>query len=310
MRPQLIIECLPYVNQTDVDNLTGIIERYNLPNKPQPELLSLFQKHAELSMEEIKMKLIKIKNEVKEETFIKFFFSNFFYFKKPYSVSVYHKIANYFRILGNSLQAIECFRKALYLDPANADILLGIAHLFHHIGYIDDSIELIRKSLSYIKPGEVAYEQHNILAQILIAYDNIPETSLNVHYSLKLQPDFKASHDLIAAIEKKIAKSDYPNRVTIIVLGLIVSFAVILIIILIVENYKQYRSEVIKESETKNSEEEKVITGKKVKNSQNGSDSDCGDHQNKNPMAKILCKRKSHSNCVHSIKHSKSKRSI
>jgi hypothetical protein len=64
INPLTVLECLPYVNSTDIDDLTPIIDRYNLPNKPEPELIALFHKNRRLSMDQLKIKLLKLKYEV------------------------------------------------------------------------------------------------------------------------------------------------------------------------------------------------------------------------------------------------------
>ena len=62
-----VIECIPYLDQTKVDEFPSIKERFTLPNKAEPELIKIFQKTkntAHSTIEEIKKNLIRIKREV------------------------------------------------------------------------------------------------------------------------------------------------------------------------------------------------------------------------------------------------------
>lgn len=61
---QTMLECLPYVNKTEYDDFLAIQDRYSLKNKGEPELISTFQKNMRFTMDEIKAKLIKMKQEV------------------------------------------------------------------------------------------------------------------------------------------------------------------------------------------------------------------------------------------------------
>lgn len=66
IRPQSVIECIPYLNQTNIDTLYGIQNRYNLPNKPDPTLIKIFHNNNNKlpNLENIKNRLIKLKSEV------------------------------------------------------------------------------------------------------------------------------------------------------------------------------------------------------------------------------------------------------
>ena len=64
---------------------------------------------------------------------------------KPRSVQIYNKIGNFARIKGNSLISIECYRKALSINPTNSEVILNLARLLFHHGYLEDAIYLTRK---------------------------------------------------------------------------------------------------------------------------------------------------------------------
>lgn len=63
----------------------------------------------------------------------------------PRSVQLYNQIGNFWRIKGDTKQAIECFRKALAITPTNSDVLLNLARVLFHMQYLDDAIHLTRR---------------------------------------------------------------------------------------------------------------------------------------------------------------------
>lgn len=63
----------------------------------------------------------------------------------PGSVQLYNQLGNYWRIKGDTAQAIECFRKALAVRPTSADVLLNMARVLFHQQYLDDAIHLAKK---------------------------------------------------------------------------------------------------------------------------------------------------------------------
>lgn len=42
-------------------------------------------------------------------------------------LQLYNKIGNFWRIKGNALISIECFRKALSLNPTSSEVILNLA---------------------------------------------------------------------------------------------------------------------------------------------------------------------------------------
>jgi hypothetical protein len=63
-----VIECIPYLDQTKIDTLPAVRDRFLLPNKAEPELIKIFQKNKNnertMSIEGLKKQLIRIKREV------------------------------------------------------------------------------------------------------------------------------------------------------------------------------------------------------------------------------------------------------
>lgn len=153
-----VLDCGKVVNFTYVDDLMGIINRkkhkvsfkiYNVSPRgnrlfddcliafqilPEPDVLFTFTTKAKsgkmrknFDVDALEQKLRKDKRD------------------KPRSVQLYNKIGNFWRIKGNALISIECFRKALSINPTNSEVILNLARVLFHQGYLEDAIYLTRK---------------------------------------------------------------------------------------------------------------------------------------------------------------------
>lgn len=127
------LSCGKPVNFTYYDDLIGIANRFTHPINPEPEVAFLFMKKKEqkylqqFDVATLERRLRKARKE------------------NPRSVQLYNQIGNFWRIKGDTRQAIECFRKALAITPTNSDVLLNLARVLFHMQYLDDAIHLTRK---------------------------------------------------------------------------------------------------------------------------------------------------------------------
>lgn len=129
-----VLDCGKPVNFTYYDELMGIIHRKKHKISPEPDVLFTFTTKAKsgkmrknFDVDALEMKLRKDKRD------------------KPRSVQLYNKIGNFWRIKGNALISIECFRKALSINPTNSEVILNLARVLFHQGYLEDAIYLTRK---------------------------------------------------------------------------------------------------------------------------------------------------------------------
>ncbi|ELU08379.1 hypothetical protein CAPTEDRAFT_64341, partial [Capitella teleta] len=171
------LDCGKPVNETQYDHLRGIAARQTHPHIPEPEVAEIFRKRgrhqvAELDMNELERALRKDKKE------------------RPKSAQVYNKIGNFWRIKGNTQTSIECFRKALFLQPNNPDVLLNLARVLFNLQYLDNAIVLTRRSLEMQSADQNSWLQHFTLGEILKAYGHYHEAALHLRHSLDLNPGY------------------------------------------------------------------------------------------------------------------------
>jgi tetratricopeptide (TPR) repeat protein len=132
--PYEVLDCGKNVNFTIFDDLVGIANRAKHKKNPEPDVLFTFTTKAKtiklrknFDVDALEAKLRKAKRD------------------KPRSVQLYNQIGNFHRIKGNALLSIECFRKALSINPTNSEVILNLARVLFHQGYLEDSIYLTRR---------------------------------------------------------------------------------------------------------------------------------------------------------------------
>lgn len=161
---------------------------------------------------------------------------------RPRSVHLYNQIGNYFRIVGDARQAIECFRRALAMSPTNAEVLLNLARVLYNLQYLDDAIHLTRRFLFYciikIKqenqlifcsfrslevqpPDRSAWRQYFTLGEIFKAYGHFQESVLHLRHALELYPQHEPILKVLRDVENN--PSSTLHFYTIIIIAALVS---------------------------------------------------------------------------------------
>lgn len=186
-----ILDCGKPVNFTYVDDLIGVAERFNHPSIPEPEVAYLFLKKKNggtkslknFDIDALERRLKKAKRE------------------KPKSVQLYNQIGNFWRIKGDAKQSIECFRRALAVSPADAEVLLNLARVLFNLQYLDDAIHLTRRSLDVQPPDRNAWQQYLTLGQIFKAYGHFQESILHLRHAHELFPQHEPIKQALRDVE-------------------------------------------------------------------------------------------------------------
>ena len=107
-------------------------------------------------------------------------------------VELYNRIGNYWRIKGNTLLAVDCFRQALAHAPTNPDVLLNLARVLFNLNYLKDSIFLAKRSLDEKakQPADSnnAWLQYFTLGEAYKAQEKYDEAAVYFQKTLQLNP--------------------------------------------------------------------------------------------------------------------------
>jgi tetratricopeptide (TPR) repeat protein len=181
-----VLDCGKAVNFTYYDDLIGVAQRNVHPSSPEPEVAYLFLKAKKgakslknFDIDALERRLKKAKRE------------------KPRSVQLYNQIGNFYRIKGDARLSIECFRKALAVSPTNAEVLLNLARVLFLLGYLDDAINLTRRSLEVQPPDRSAWRQYFTLGEIFKAYGHFQESIFHLRHALELHPEHEQQEQKI-----------------------------------------------------------------------------------------------------------------
>lgn len=214
------VDCGSFENVTDVDHLPGISGRSRHPHMPEPDVAYIFHQkgEVEINMREINRQLEKAKKD------------------NPDSPQVYHQIANFWRVEGNTQKSIECFRRALYLSPNNSDVLLNLARILFNLKYLDDAYELTRRSLETQLPDQNSWLQHFTLAEIYKARGLHKNAIQHFHHSLDLHPGFQPALKHVKEIEAMMENGGTVTYYTLCIIFMLV-FGVLCCIVLSIDTF-------------------------------------------------------------------------
>ena len=100
--------------------------------------------------------------------------------------------SNYWRIIGNPHEAIECQKKALHLAPRiwKFAALLSMANILHRTHHSEDAVTVLHKAIE-ITPDNPAL--HFTLGNIQATLLNFNESSESFSNAITLQPNFEAA---------------------------------------------------------------------------------------------------------------------
>jgi len=111
---------------------------------------------------------------------------------------------NYWRMIGDTLQAIQCFRKALEVSPRNSNVLLYLGRILFKLEYFDDAIFATKKSLKFREVGSNGWKQHFQLGEMEVATDNLKEAVHILRRAHRLRPDHEPLAKMVRDIEIRV----------------------------------------------------------------------------------------------------------
>lgn len=117
------------------------------------------------------------------------------------SLHIYGTIGNFFRIKGNTKEAIECFRKVLSDNPNDPDVLFNLAEVLQKMQFMDDAIYLIKRSIEYNSPRRSSWRQYFTLGKILKHNGHFHESHIHLKHALNLHPNYEPIIRLLIEID-------------------------------------------------------------------------------------------------------------
>ncbi|XP_067641784.1 uncharacterized protein [Eurosta solidaginis] len=217
------LNCKP-VNYTFFDYLIGVGQRFDHPMIPEPEVAYLFIKENDEEAYK-KFDIAVLERRLKRDKR-----------EKPRSVQLYNNIGNYWRIIGDARQAIECFRRALAMSPTNSEVLLNLARVLYNLQYLDDAIHLTRRSLELTPPGRSAWQQYLTLGEIFKAYGHFQESISHLKIAAELHPEHEPIQKALRELENNTSSTVHVYTIFIIIA--LVAAVLIVIITTSNNNYK------------------------------------------------------------------------
>lgn len=106
-------------------------------------------------------------------------------------MSVLNQVGNFWRVKGSTSLAVECFRKALIINPHHPDVLLNLARVLFNLGYKEDALLLAGQSLDHKNSDQNTWLQHFTLGEIHQSLSRSEEAGHHFRHVLDLNPNFQ-----------------------------------------------------------------------------------------------------------------------
>lgn len=169
------LHCKDYTNDSQYDDLQGIRDREKHPFMPEPEV-SLIFKRSESDEVDLDILEYNLRDAVQIS---------------PDSLSVLNQVGNFWRVKGSTSLAVECFRKALIINPNHPDVLLNLARVLFNLGYKEDALVLAKQSLDNKSSDQNTWLQHFTLGEIHQAMSRREDAGYHFRQVLDLNPNFQ-----------------------------------------------------------------------------------------------------------------------
>ncbi|XP_047138913.1 uncharacterized protein LOC105848042 [Hydra vulgaris] len=169
-----LLTCGDPVNETSIDNIRGVVNRFVHPVYSEPDVFLLFRgnEFETASVDVIESNLI---NAVKVG---------------ENRVVLFNLVGNFLRIKGDTYHSIECFRSAMHASSSNPDALLNLARIMMNLNYSADAVYLAEYSLRINEPNVNTWLQHYALAEIFEQTGELEKSWTHFSISVDQNPTF------------------------------------------------------------------------------------------------------------------------
>ena len=222
------------MESTPYDFLEGVARRDQFSIHPEPDVAMVFKKTTDdqsVDLVEVEKLLKKLLNEV--SIFIVYmhdFIFILYFLQNSNDPQVFNQVGNLWRVKGNTLLAIECFRKALSVSPNDPDALINMARTLYNLKFIDDTLFLTKLSLHHKFPKSETWLQHYTLGEAYKVTKKYETAAAYFKKALELNPSLSRAEAHLRDLERQ---SSLTNFYTVIIILFLVSFVIIIISYLI-----------------------------------------------------------------------------
>eukprot|EP00054_Salpingoeca_dolichothecata_P029556 m.233291 g.233291 ORF g.233291 m.233291 type:complete len:477 (+) comp26504_c2_seq1:1192-2622(+) len=140
----------------------------------------------------------------------------------------YNDVGQLFRVRGNTTLAIECFRKALLLNPFEQSTLLNLAHLLVRLKFYRDAEDIILFSHSQHPPN---YQSNFVLGEALLFQERLDEALGAFEECIQLHPKHHLAEvrmsEIRAVSKQRILRQHYVSTTLLICFCVVVSLVAV-----------------------------------------------------------------------------------
>lgn len=184
------LSCHLPVVKTRYDHLLGIKKRKNHPMYPEPDVAIIFKpsarSHLDVNMNEVELELLSIISS------------------KSLSETDYNRLGNFWRVRGDTHEAINCYRQGLSRSPDHPDLLLNLARVLVNLEYWDDARELVHKSLQVKSPEHSSWLEQYTLGEISKEKGSLEDAIVYFRQALDLNPNFELAQCQLQELEGQL----------------------------------------------------------------------------------------------------------
>eukprot|EP00128_Syssomonas_multiformis_P004112 Colp12_sorted_trinity150504_noHs@29575 len=119
----------------------------------------------------------------------------------PNNAALINEAGNYWRVKGDTFQAVECFRKALFYTPNNADVLLNLARVMLNMGFSKDAAIIMERALQLVPNSFLHHFTHG---EVMMAMGKWNSAAESFRKTLELHPYFQPAESHLQELQKKI----------------------------------------------------------------------------------------------------------
>lgn len=173
--------------ETEYDKLQGIKRRKKHPMYPEPDVAIIFKSSArsasDVNMNEVEQELLSTVSS------------------KSLSEIDYNRLGNFWRVRGDTHEAIDCYRQGLSQSPDHPDLLLNLARVLVNLEYWEDAKELVHRSLQVKSPEHSSWLEQYTLGEISKETGSVEDAIIYFRQALDLNPNFELAQCQLQELE-------------------------------------------------------------------------------------------------------------